>query len=239
MSGQQWLQQKHSNHLIRISDGTHTVLAPLPETFGFTVGSEFSAPFDVSLGSGILQKTLAITNISQKLGLRMKKMYANPEPSEISFDLEFQSYYSAADEVIIPIIRLAVMSLGKQVTTEDLKEKKERVEAIVSDKIAGSVDLIEKVTSEEDSSGRGAEYAKNILDFIGIIQGPDIQTIRFGNIYTIERCYITSMSPQFSNVLDKRGYPVSATCSVTATIEQYPIADDMLEWFGRDRESIE
>ena len=233
---QKYLEQQNPASLVEIVENSgvesHRVIAPLPETFGFTVGSEFSSPFDTGISSGLVQKALAIGSISQKIGLRMKKMYANPEPVEISFDLEFTAFYSAADEVVAPVIRLAAMSLGRSI--QDLDERAHEVIRKVAGK-AGSVGDAVLVKSEghmEQDSTSG-NIIKRVADLIGIIEGPNTQWIRFGNIYEIPDVYITSISPQFSNVLDKRGYPMSAVCSVTVTLEQYPIADDVLDWFGQ------
>ena len=213
----------------------HMVLAPLPETFGFTVGSEFSAPFDTGISSGIVQKALAIGSISQKIGLRMKKMYANPEPTEISFDLEFQAYYSASDEVVIPIIKLAAMSLGRSMTDLDARA------AAILNKVSqsfggGGGGLMSIIVAGQEANTGG--IVERIANLIGLIEGPNTQTIMFGNLYTMTNCYITSMSPQFSNVLDKDGFPMSATCSITVTLEQYPIANDVIEWFDNSSVTI-
>lgn len=210
--------------------GGHTVLAPLPETFGFTVGSEFSAPFDTGISSGIVQKALAIGSISQKIGLRMKKMYSNPEPTEISFDLEFNAFYSAADEVVVPVIKLAALSLGRSM--DKLNERTaETIRSVAQ--TAGNVGnlIADKTDDQLSDDATTGNIIKRLANLIGLIEGPNTQTIMFGNLYTMTDCYITSMSPQFSNVLDKNGLPMSATCSITVTLEQYPIADDVVGWF--------
>lgn len=239
---QRYLQQQISQapgSVITISENPagHVVYAPLPETFGFTVGSEFSAPFDTGISSGLVQKALAIGSISQKIGLRMKKMYANPEPTEISFDLEFNAYYSAADEVVVPVIKLAAMSLGRSI--EDLNERAQEAIRRIGQTAGDVGDLVSGKTEgylDEGSSTGG--IVKRIANLIGLIEGPNTQTIMFGNLYTIDNCYITSISPQFSNVLDKDGFPLSAICSVTVTLEQYPIADDVIDWFDNSSVSV-
>ena len=236
---QQMSQAPGSIIIIKENAGVegHTVLAPLPETFGFTVGSEFSSPFDTGISSGVVQKALAISSISQKIGLRMKKMYANPEPTEISFDLEFQAYYSASDEVVVPVIKLAAMSLGRTLT--NLNDRAAEVIRKVG-QTAGSVGDFVSSTSEGhlDEEANTGGIVKRIANLIGLIEGPNTQTIMFGNLYTMTDCYITSMSPQFSNVLDKNGLPMSATCSITVTLEQYPIADDVIGWFDNSSVTI-
>ena len=78
------------------------VQAPLPDDFGFTVGNVYSTPFDTGGLSETMQKALALTSkatdtsaFSGKLGITMDKVFTNPEPTEISFDLEFTAFYDA------------------------------------------------------------------------------------------------------------------------------------------------
>lgn len=247
---QRWLKQHNPNNLIRVRGGAgnYEVLAPLPESFGFTVGSEYSAPFDVSLPSGILQKGLALGGISQKLGIRMRKMYSNPEPTEISFEMEFAAYYSAAEEVVIPVVQLALMSLGRSIDVDqlnsDAKTLWNKIKGKTSD-IVGSVSNFSIGGDEAQDTGENegitdedtASILQNLADVAEIIEGPPPQTIHFGNIYTMPNAYITSISPQFSNVLDKAGYPMSAKVSITCTLERYPVSEDIIDWFNYDSQS--
>lgn len=111
-----------NKHKLRISSGDkYHVEAPLPDNFGFTVGSEYTTPFDLGSVSGTLQKLYAIGGISAPVGLRMRKMYANPEPTEISFEMEFAAYHSAKEDVVVPIVTLMVMSLGRVITKQDVE----------------------------------------------------------------------------------------------------------------------
>jgi len=210
--------------------GIEMVEAPLPETFGVTVGSEFSAPFDGNLVNGTLAKVAALQGMAKKTGMSGNKMYSNPEPSEISFELEFEAYYSAKEEVLLPVALLMTMALGTHLTMEDLDASTRR--------FLGKADNFLGTSSENtydsvDVASQNTEHwADRISNFIGFIQGPRKVRINFGNTFRLPSVWISSVSPQFSNVLDAEGYPMSATASVTCVLEQEPIVEDVNEWFS-------
>lgn len=272
---QQRLNELPKSKVIEIvggDSGEIRVRAPLPAEYGYTVGSEYSAPFDVSLPSGILQKGMALANISQKIGIRMQNMYSNPVPTEISLDLEFDAYYNARTEVVLPVLNLAHMSLGTALDREHLNqvlgEIKEKLTpaALAAKKAAanatetaanategfrednrwlfGNVQspIPQPTPDESDSTGaevpsqdvpsKSGEMFNNVLEFVGIIRGPAPQILTMGTFITISDAYLTSISPRFSNVLDRDGFPMSCKCSVTFTLGRYPIAEDVANWHG-------
>jgi len=214
------------------------VLLPLTESFGFTVGSEFSTPFDTGGLSGGLQKLYALTGVSQKMGMSIKNMYSNPTPTEISFEAELVAYQDAAHEVVLPALFLMAMALGTEKNFDDLvnaldEAKDTVVGKTISTPLTSAVGGLEKV---EDKVGEEAgEGNKNKLkELIHIIRGPATAKLHFGEVYTIPNAYITSVAPQFSNNVDSRGNPLSATISITCTVERFPTADDVFEWFNRE-----
>lgn len=257
------LLQENPNTLMKITENGQggeglTVLAPLPETFGFTVGSEFSAPFDAGISSGLLQKAIFVAGLSQKLGMRMKKMYANPEPVEMSYELEFTAYYNAYHEVVEPVLKLLIMSLGRSIDWDKMDERTKQIKVWLEQKLGEFTERPETSSEEDPSESAGnlpqvpqvnglsgvSDFVpttqeewngmiKRVGDFIGIIEGPNTQSVSFGNLMSIDNVFITSVAPQFSNVLDANGVPVHCTCSITMTLENYPIADDILTWFDK------
>jgi len=264
---QQRLNELPKSKVIEIiggDDGNIRVRAPLPAEYGYTVGSEYSAPFDVSLPSGILQKGMALANISQKIGIRMQNMYSNPVPTEISLDLEFDAYYNARTEVVMPVLNLAHMSLGTALDREyldqvlgEIKEKltpaalaaknaaANATEGVIDNSWllgnpsspiptpAPTPDVTDSTGAEvptQDVSRKSGEMFNNVMEFIGIIRGPAPQILTMGTFITISDAYLTSISPRFSNVLDKDGFPMSCKCSVTFTLGRYPIAEDVANW---------
>lgn len=217
------------------SDSSYFVESPLPQEYGFTVGSNFSTPFDMQGLGENLQKLAAISEISQKLTVNMEKVFINPEPTEISIDLEFDAYYSAKDEVLIPIIRILFMALASQLSFEDAKESIDKMISTIS--TAGQqvgVTIPEETlkgflnTSEETDQIAGKAFG-----FLKLIKSPELVTAKFGNVYTIKNAYISSAAPQFSNVLDPEGIPMSAKCSVTLVLRDVPLKETLPVWFGR------
>lgn len=228
---------------IQRDDTVVIVEAPLPDQFGFSVGSEFSAPFDASTLGGVLQKFKVpmASQASKKVGVTTTKFYSNPQPTEISFELEFHAEYSAKKEVVEPIVALMAMSLGDAMSFD------EAVEYIgeLRDEVAGFVNsALGKEEGDEDAFDSGDESlladisddnkqrAEGAMALLGLIRGPETTTMRFGNVYILDNVWVSSVSPQFSNVIDAEGFPLSATVSVTAIIQRDPVVADVNRFFG-------
>lgn len=226
------MQELDPKFKITIIQGESVVEAPLPESFGMTVGSEYSTPFDLGGVGGMLSKFLAISGISQKMGVSMKNMFTNPEHTEISFDLEFHAYYSALNEVVGPVVALAKMALGDKLTLDKVEETL----GGISNRIGGALGLI------EDGGGnfslppeiKDNEGASKAMEIIGFISGPETVIIKFGSVYTLSRVYVSSVNFNFSNVVDTDGMPMSATCSVTITPEEFPTAKRIQQYFENE-----
>ncbi len=222
---QQKLKETPSKFRIRIhSEMAGTVLAPLPDNFGMTVGSEYSSPFDANFASGTLSKALAIGgSIGNKTaGVATTKFYSNPEPSEISIDLQFEAYYDARQEVLEPVIRLMAMSLGRTIDFEAARNIIENM----ANKVGSITGLDNMFSGEIETSDSTVRNSDRILGFLNFVQGPPIVSIKFGNAMKLDRVYISSVAPQFSNILDADGIPMSATCSITAILERDPVIDE-------------
>tara|TARA_Y100000593_G_scaffold93164_1_gene187065 strand:- start:10758 stop:11471 length:714 start_codon:yes stop_codon:yes gene_type:complete len=228
-----------SKHKVTLSTGLKTVEAPLPPDFGLTVGSEYSTPFDTGSLSGNIQKLYALGGISNPVGLRMRKMYTNPEPTEISFDMEFAAYYSAKEEVALPMVTLMTMALGRIVRHEDIEAA---IEFFGSKAAAGldwtgvSTDAVDEATDTAlDAANQEtvSSTSSRLLEMIQLIRAPELCVLKFGDLITIPNVYITSTAAQFSNVLDKDGFPMSGTVSVTCTLQVAPVADNIIDMFGK------
>lgn len=218
------------------------VTAPLQDDFGMTVGSEFATPFDTGSINNIMSKIFYVTAISQKAGIRMKKLYAAPEPTEISFDMEFAAFYNAKDEVLLPAVTLLTMALGRRLTAEDVVARVEKY-AVELAKFSGRVvdstfgegeisDFFKEAEDTDvDVDKKNLEISNKVLGLISVIQGPPLSEIRFGDVMVLPKCFITSAAAKFSNVLDPDGVPMSAVVSVTATLETAPIAEDIQDFF--------
>lgn len=206
--------------------GGYVVKAPLPETWGFTVGSEFSAPFDANFLSGAAASGLALAGVSSKLGVATKKLYSAPEPTEISFDIQFEAFQNAMDDVLIPIIVLMSMSMGSKLTMEKAAEK---IEQLINQAgtNTGNGQMVDEgsLTSLVTDTGIG-QGASRAFDFLNFVEGPPTCTLKFGKVIKFANSYISSVAPQFSNIMDKDGIPMSASVSVTAILELDPLIDD-------------
>lgn len=221
---------------LEIYNEDYSVYATLPSEFGFTVGSEYSEPFDSGAMSSSWQKAFAVAGIANsKFGMRMQKMFTNPEPTEMSISIDFFAYKSAKDEVFMPIVYLCLMTLGSNLTWDDVSTKaRELAELIQSG--ADTVNLVTGLNEQVDTSDINVDqenqYGGRMLDLVGLIQSPKKVAVKFGTFMHWRNMYITSVSPNFHTILDKDGFPTKASVSLTITPEYYPIADEMLENFG-------
>lgn len=228
------LSDKYKISIISQKDSSLTVVeAPLPDNFGFTVGSEFSAPFDAQALAGVLQKLkIPVGGLARRVGVVTTKFYSNPEPTEISFEMEFHAEYSARHEVMEPVFALMNMSLGKNMTPEDLVVVINRYRDALSELtgIGGSGGNDGGASSGGD--GGWASNAEGAMALIGLIESPETVIIRFGNAYALDSVWISSVTPSFSNSLDAEGFPLSCTCSVNAVLQRDPVKDDLARFFG-------
>lgn len=230
------MQEVDPKFRLEIFNEDYVVYATLPREFGFTVGSEYSEPFDTGAMSSSWQKAFAVAGIANsKFGMRMQKMFTNPEPTEMSIQIDFFAYKNAKEEVFMPIVYLCMMTLGSSLSWSDVSAKaRELAELIQSG--ADTVSLISGLDAEVDTSEISVDaenqYGGRMLDLIGLIQSPKKVSVKFGNVMHWRNMYITSVSPTFHTVLDSDGFPTKATVSLTVTPERYPIADEMLEVFG-------
>lgn len=233
---------------------TIVVKAPLPDGFGTTVGSEYSTPFDTGGVNDTLRKVLFLKEVSQKPGFRMKKFYANPVPTEISFDMEFFSYYDAFTEVVVPAFLLQKMSVGRELRWKELKEDIEKfirggVKAVeqgtkkaqeLSNTYAGTefdpnapmFPSLENSKPENPTSEKLDPSAGKLIDAFGFVVAPPMTKIRFGTTLTLDNMFITHVGVKFSNILDLNGYPTHCSVSVTATPQEYPIDTTISSWYG-------
>lgn len=215
------------------------VTSPLPDGFGMTVGSSFDTPFDTGNVNDTLSKLFAVGGISRKAGIRMEKAYVSPEPVEISFDMEFYAWYDAGEEVMKPAATLMCMAVGRELTWDDLKNQMENLYRKVAGLAFNASDALGLSTpppiSEDvsiETSERVDKGASRLMELIQLVQGPPTCRISFGNVMTLEEAFITSVATKFSNVLDPRGFPMSCTCSVTATLKSAPVMGDLANIFG-------
>lgn len=236
------LNEKFKIKIMSEEDGNLTIIeAPLPDTFGLTVGSEFTAPFDAQSLSGVLQKfKIPMAGAaSRRIGVVTTKFYSNPEPTEISFDVEFKAEYSARHEVAEPALALMSMSLGDALTMDEFVSQIDVMRDALSDLTGG---FVTKSGGGDTANDTGAntgtagdppwwEDTNNAFELIGLINGPSTVRIKFGNLYELSPVWVSSVGAQFSNIVDAEGFPMSCICSVTAVIQRDPVRKDLHNFF--------
>lgn len=194
--------------------------AALPDAFGISVGSVFTDPFNANVtNDSTAEKAAAFLNVSRKIGARVTSVfYSGPEPTEMSIELEFNAFYSAVEEVVVPCMSLMLMAVGRQYDYRKLKGQ-------FTGAVGNYVDRYIQVIEESNQSGFAEE--------VGLIVGPSPVRVKFGKTLYLDAAYIATASPSFSNVLDNQFMPMSATCAITVKIQRNPVYDEIRKMFGR------
>lgn len=236
MGYQQKLGEIDSKHKIRITGASgvnNYVDCPLPDNFGFTVGSVFSTPFDTGAISGLLAKPLAATDVGLAQTISMNKVFMNPEPTEISFEMEFSAFYSAKTEVLAPIIKLLQMSLSSKLTVQKSADK---IQDLIN-RLSGLGVSLSDSDNGISNAAEQSEFTKTTgdaaLGLIGFLQAPSTVNIMFGDLIYIRDAFVSNVGVRFSNKLDISGIPMSATCSVSIILQRPPTIETIAdEWFS-------
>lgn len=247
---QEYLNGIDDKHKIVVSSGGLTVECPLPDDFGLTIGSSYTTLFDLGSLNGALSKGAAFLSISQKVGVSMKRMFTNPEPSEISFEMEFAAYHDALSEVVIPIKSMLLMAApstmnfseglsrvreisgGLEEVAHNVQDSSGDIVGGVAGAVGGVLGQIDAALGNLQAQPETSSSVQKAMDIIGFIQGPDKATVRFGNVLTLRDAFISSVGFRMSNVLDSRGYPMKGSCSVTVVLENTPLKHSVNEWFN-------
>jgi len=200
------------------------IVGHLPEEFGFGVGSEFSEPFSSILPEGrTAQIAQAISGMSMKHGIVSERFYSGAEPADFSFDLEFHSFYSAKEEVVIPIVKLLMLGVG-----------------IENELIEDGEEIAEKLDAEQffDQLPVFADSARDWVEDINVsvFMSHDPITIKFGDSLTVSNIYFQNVSYTFSNVLEQGedgAFPIKGTASINAIFRTPPSHKDIATMFGQ------
>lgn len=206
------------------------VEAPLPDDFGYTVGAAYSTPFDTMSINETMAKGFALAGVGQKPGAAMKKMFINAEPTEISFDLEFVAYYSARQEVVLPVLALSSMALPSRLSLEEGKAAVNGALAELKNKAGVGAEEGEESNVKLPSGVE--EYGQALLDILNFVRGPDVVEVSFGDVYVMDNVFISSFGVRFSNKVDSEGFPMRATVSITLTPEDVPVVESLSEWYN-------
>jgi hypothetical protein len=213
--------------LISITDQQYglNVLAVMPETITIGVGSEIGSPFASYATEGPASNFLALaTGSSQKIGITTKKLFMGPDQPDVTIDLKFVAYYSALEEVLIPCLKLMLMSAGEERSLiDDLKKIAKPLKAL---------EQSQKILVEQITKTLGADYVPT-SDLISYLRAPGLQMIKFGSFMTIKNNYISNVSVTFGNVLDFENIPMEATASITITPQDPWTKNTLLGMFSK------
>lgn len=190
------------------------VEAPLPDGYGLSTGSAFTDPSNTDLAGGggtaskVVKQVAKRSGFSTKISQKTNVFYDGPEPTEISFDMNFHSYYSAFHEVMVPVFRLMMMSVGRERSFQDIDDS----------------------LKDEMKAQAGEEFEEDTGKF-GFIRSPGEAKVTFGSSLQIPRCYVASVGTEFSNISDNQGYPISANCSVSIKVARNPTQTELADYF--------
>jgi hypothetical protein len=208
-----------SRHKVVIANttGGFRVEAALPDQFGVGVGGDISSPFAGFASGGNAANALAtFAGITAKVGLFVKKIYLGPDQPDFSMDLHFEAYYSAYDEVVLPVGTLMTMAAG---TKDTAKNEIEKFKA--------------RNTANAQQGGIKDERLSQLTGFVSYLRSPDSVSVMFGDFLTVRNCLISAVNPAWGNVLDAAGNPMYADVSITFTLEEPLTTGEIARMFNQ------
>lgn len=223
-------KNKYDNkQLIKFIDTEYalSVVAPLPETFSVSAGSEITSPFSSFAADGVAASGVALVGgVSSKIGVTTKKLFMGPDSQDFTVDLKFETYYSAYDEVLVPCIKLLFMATGEErgITEATTSAIKSGLKTLQDNNVIEDNDIANII-------GGGSREADSL---IRILTTPTPLKVIFGNVFHLHKTYISNVNVSFSNVLDADFIPMEATVSVTLT-PQDPLTKTSIGHFFHDR----
>jgi hypothetical protein len=225
--------------IVKQSFNSHVqVEAPLPEQYGLSLGNEISAPFGAYALSNDLIRVMALYGISTSVGMTTTKFFTGLQQPDISTELQFRAYHSAMDDVVAPVIALAYMASGIFMDTAATQKigGKISITGIITDilnEIGTGVDLLTDLVKAPPPLPHVSE--NSIKQIFRLVKGPSTVDVRFGNVFSLSQCYISSFSVNFSNELDYEDMPTSADVSLTLTPKVPLDAAGVFRAFGAPR----
>ena len=164
-----------------------------------------------------------------------EKFYGGSEPSDISFDLQFNSFYSAFDEVVLPTLKLLMLAVGKEGELLD-ESHKQKIQNEINQRGIFN-------TGSEDNEEIEQKAKKWLSDFnLSFFISQDTSTIRFGDVFTLNEVYIQNVDFTFTNVMEEgangKAFPVQANVSVSAIFKKPPAQEKLGEFFGATNSRI-
>lgn len=110
---QPYVYQRPDSQLIQIidRDANIQVRAPLPESIPFLVANETNETFDfLKIRSKLVQVASGGAEINIDRGIAERQFWRGIINQELTYELNFEAYYSGEIDVVIPIKNLLMMS---------------------------------------------------------------------------------------------------------------------------------
>lgn len=188
-----------STHRLSQKIRTLRVNAPLPDSYGVSTAGQLEQTFSwlqlkdtIARYGAVLDPTSTLSaNRSYARGIAERQYWSGPDNSEFSFDLKFTAYHSGMADVVIPTRNLLLLAAP----------------------VASGIDLLDGGVfgnGGANTSGLGA-----LTSFAAWWNSPPIVHIKFGNVFSLPRVWVKSVSVTYSNDLDNEFQPLEATASLT------------------------
>lgn len=197
------IPSKHKVMFVQVDNKTKRpslqVEAHLPENFAIGIGGEVSTPFSSFITDNTVTNLFKLGGTTFKTGFFTRKVYVGPETPDITFEVKFDTFYNAYDEVIVPVEKLMAFAAGidKSVLSLGYNQDEE-----------GNINVFTETTNEHSQR----------IDVGSYLNEPPICRVKIGDFIILPNGFITGVEPRFSNIMDSNGYPISADVSVTISL---------------------
>jgi hypothetical protein len=181
-----YVHNRPDSQLIQIKTTDFVVKAPLPDSIPFFTSNEVNETFDFfKMRSKLLQTFSQGAEINIDRGLAERSFWRSITNQDITFELNFDMYYSGEVDVVLPVKRLLLMSSPIEKQSKAIAERTEVF---------------------------NIEGAENLGNYWSAPSNPKIIV---GDIYQLEEVLIKNVNVIYSNKIDRDGNPISAVVSIT------------------------
>lgn len=201
-----------SNKLVRITEGGNAVATTpknveVPLLYDDTLSVKASSSFG---GIGDPQGNNFLTLLSGCTGgavpsgqfaLQSVQVWQSTDPIVLDFKVKLEMLSSGKDEVVIPSLKLMKLCLP----------------SISENSIGSALGLLVPPGPNLDTMLQlsGSSTLEGISDYLNFRNSGSLVEITVGK-FTFSNCIVTEVTPEFSNMADEDGYPISAELNIEA-----------------------
>lgn len=217
-----------SNYTLRLWNGQDLIFEHwLPETFGFSLSSEWEAPYantaanainSTGVGGVVLNIASASTGLTPRFRYTTMQFWQGNAPVAFPFTLQFRAEADAVREVVYPILLLASLGLPAEAPSTGILIAPAQAESIDTSMAYNSF-----VTQLRNLAGADLPTPPTGLGGSLILQ--------IGDFLRIDDVYIESMDPQFQTRFEERGMPIEADLNIVFKTRFTPTVQDVQKWF--------